>query len=152
MIHYLLRQEEEEDERLRAVISIEIADYTGPSNTDLHNLNEVELDVQTFAFKTEDGVKRRRLIIQESEMGSELPPVRALTLPNVALKDEWNLLVFEGGLPSRLLRYLVCSGTLTSCRSLTSIPDPNGRHDEDARPQPVLIQLEPPLPLTWPPG
>lgn len=89
----------------RLIISIEIADYTGPqSATGYHNPKEVDLDVQTYVLKDDEEIEGRRSILQAGE--AALPQARILALPNKALHEEWNSLVFDEPLPPRLLRYL----------------------------------------------
>lgn len=62
-------------------------------------MQSVQLDVQAYTLKD---AKLRRNIRQDDAEGSG-----TLELPNAALHDEWNSLVFDGDLPARLLRYLV---------------------------------------------
>lgn len=84
----------------------EVVDYTGPPNTTGHyDLQTVQLDVQTYILKTESGSEQRRSIHQGDE--NEMPQARVLALPHAALNEAWNSLVFDDGLPSRLLRYLI---------------------------------------------
>lgn len=81
----------------------EISAYTGrQSSTGFYQLNDVQVDVQAYAFKDQDP---RRSIQQAS--GDDTNYARVLALPNSTLHDEWNSLVFDDGLPARLLRYLV---------------------------------------------
>lgn len=90
-----------------SVTSIEIADYTGPANsTGYYNLQSVQLDVQSYALKNDSGAEAKRNISQshDEDMQSQ---ARILSLPNIALHEEWSSLVFEDALPARLLRYLV---------------------------------------------
>ena len=97
------------------IASIEIADYTGPElRNGICTLNDVELDVQAYVLHPENEVshQQRRSIRQSSQ--DEAPSSRTLALPNVALHDEWNSLVFDDALPARLLRYLVRMVTLMS--------------------------------------
>ena len=85
---------------------IDIADYTGPAKTSAyHSLDDVQLDIVTYALKTnEEGRPRRR--ISQSEDQDEVPQARILNLPHVALKNEWDSLIYDEALPSQLLRYL----------------------------------------------
>lgn len=55
-------------------------------------------------LKPDISIDPRRSIAQPSD--NELPQARVLALPSIALKSEWNSLVFDDGLPARLLRYL----------------------------------------------
>ena len=82
---------------------VEISAYTGPENAvGFYNVKDVELDVQAYILK---GVDTKRSLKQTS--GDDSNHARTLELPNVVLHDEWNSLVFDDGLPARLLRYLV---------------------------------------------
>lgn len=82
--------------------SIEIADFTGPHEpTGYYSLIDIALDVQTYVLLPEDDTGTRRRVKQDSETS------RIVALPNASLHEEWNSLVFDDGLPSRLLRYLV---------------------------------------------
>lgn len=81
---------------------VEIAGYTGPgSSTGFYQLQDAQLDVQAYILKD---AKSRRNVQQPDD---DFREARVLELPNAALHDEWNTLVFEDGLPARLLRYLV---------------------------------------------
>lgn len=93
--------------------SVDIANYTGPGNfKDFHTLQDVELDLQAYVLKSESEGDLRRTIDQAS--GDEMPQARVLELPNVALHEEWDSLVFDDGLPARMLRYLVQMVTMMS--------------------------------------
>lgn len=82
---------------------VEIAAYTGPENsTGFYHLHSVQLDVQAYTLKD---AELRRSIKQTNE--DDVNHARILALPNAALHEEWNSLVFDDGLPARLLRYLV---------------------------------------------
>lgn len=82
---------------------VEIAGFTGQENsTGFYELQKADLDVQAYLVK---GDQLRRSINQSS--GDETSHARILPLPNAALHEEWNSLVFDDGLPARLLRYLV---------------------------------------------
>lgn len=83
---------------------IEISDYTGPEdNEEFHKLQDVHLDIIAYVLKPDTNASWRPHIAQpdEDDIG------RVLTLPNVALKDEWSSLVFDEALPARLLRCMV---------------------------------------------
>jgi len=67
--------------------------------------DSVQLDLQAYIFKAESEIEGRRSIRQDAD--TDMPQARVLALPNVILKDESDSLVFDDGLPSRLLRYLV---------------------------------------------
>ena len=89
----------------KQVNSVEIADYTGPrSATGWYDLARADLDVQTYSLRAGSDSGARRTV---KESGEEAQSARILALPNVALQREWSSLVFDDGLPSRILRYLV---------------------------------------------
>ncbi|KAK3642278.1 hypothetical protein LTR56_010855 [Elasticomyces elasticus] len=82
-----------------------VADYTGPPNLlGYYGTESVQIDLQTYVLRSETDTDGRRSIAQETDGG--VPQVRVLALPSVALKDEWDSLVFDDLLPSRLLRYM----------------------------------------------
>lgn len=96
-------QEIKNSESIRA---IDIADFTGPHEpTGYYSLIDVALDVQTYVLRSEDETGTRRRVKQDSENGAS--QTRIMALPNVALNEAWDSLVFDDGLPSRLLRYLI---------------------------------------------
>ncbi|KAF2764477.1 P-loop containing nucleoside triphosphate hydrolase protein [Teratosphaeria nubilosa] len=83
---------------------VEVADYTGPPDDfGYYRLDKTALDVQTYTLKPEHEPDPRRRIAQEFEESSQ---ARIMPLPSIALKDEWDSLVFDDALPARLLRYL----------------------------------------------
>ncbi|KAI7546126.1 hypothetical protein KC331_g5809 [Hortaea werneckii] len=87
---------------------VEIADYTGPPTSfghDYHDIKSIDLDIQTYALKVEQESRSRRAF--DVTVDDDGQKARILSLPNVALKDAWNSLVFDDRLPSLLLRYLV---------------------------------------------
>ncbi|KAK0334819.1 hypothetical protein LTR91_024996 [Friedmanniomyces endolithicus] len=91
---------------LELVERVDVADYTGPPNTlGYFDTDSVQLDLQPYIFKAESEPEGRRSIRQDAD--ADMPQARVLALPNVILKDESDSLVFDDGLPSRLLRYLV---------------------------------------------
>lgn len=91
---------------LEPVVSIDIADYTGPpESTGYYSLTDTVLDCQTYALHSEAETGVRRSIKRDSDPQSAR--ARFIALPNILLNAEWDSLVFEDGLPSRLLRYLV---------------------------------------------
>lgn len=88
------------------VREIHVADYTGPHEvTGYYSLPETKLDVQTYTLHSEFDTGERRIIKRDADGDGE--QARIVALPNVAFNDEWDSLVFDDGLPSRLLRYLV---------------------------------------------
>lgn len=88
------------------ILSMNIADFTGPHElTGYHSLIDVALDVQTYILHEEDDTGTRRCVRQDDENGAAQS--RIVALPNVSLNEAWDSLVFDDGLPSRLLRYLV---------------------------------------------
>ena len=92
-------------ESIKHVLSVHVADFTGPkSETGWYDVALTSLDVQTYSLRTGSEVSERRSIKQPTD---EMPQARVLALPNVALKGEWDSLVFDDALPSRILRYLV---------------------------------------------
>ncbi|KAK0258474.1 hypothetical protein LTS16_001409 [Friedmanniomyces endolithicus] len=96
----------DDDPCLKLVERVDVADYTGPPNTlGYFDTDSVQLDLQAYIFKAESGTEGRRSITQDAN--GDMPQARVLALPNVLLKDESDSLVFDDGLPSRLLRYLV---------------------------------------------
>ena len=85
---------------------MDLAGNTGPeSEFRFFNIADNELDIQIYSLKYGNAGDGRRSIPQPSDEGSS--QARVLSLPNVALKDEWDSLVFDDHLPARLLRYLV---------------------------------------------
>lgn len=85
---------------------VDVVDYTGPpSATGWHNVDDVQLDVVAYALKSDNEARPRRRISQDADP-DEPPQARVLPLPNVALKDEWDSLIYDEALPSQLLRYL----------------------------------------------
>lgn len=81
---------------------VEVAAYTGLENsTGFYHLQGVELDVQ--AYKLFKGEPLRNL----SQIEDDTNHARILALPHAALHEDWNSLVFDDGLPARLLRYHV---------------------------------------------
>ncbi|KAK1823139.1 hypothetical protein LTR12_002442 [Friedmanniomyces endolithicus] len=96
----------DDDPCLRLVERVDVADYTGPPNTlGYFDTDSVQLDLQAYIFRAESEPEGRRSIRQDAD--ADMPQARVLALPNVILKDESDSLVFDDGLPSRLLRYLV---------------------------------------------
>jgi hypothetical protein len=89
-----------------SIFSINIADYTGPHEvTGYYSLADTKLDVQTYVLRAEQDTGERRNIKRDGdEDGAQ---ARIIALPNVVLNEDWGSLVFDDGLPSRLLRYLV---------------------------------------------
>jgi hypothetical protein len=86
--------------------SIVIVDYTGPPEaTGYYPIAGTALDVQTYVLRPEDDKGDRRSIKRDGD--NEGTQARVIGLPNVVLNDDWDSLVFDDGLPSRLLRYLV---------------------------------------------
>ncbi|KAI6873663.1 hypothetical protein KC323_g1035 [Hortaea werneckii] len=87
---------------------VEVADYTGPPTSfgqDYYDIKSIDLDIQTYVLKAEQEFRSRRAIDVTSD--GEGQKARILPLPNIALKDAWNSLVFDDRLPALLLRYLV---------------------------------------------
>lgn len=85
-----------------------VADFTGPpSETELHEVEGTQLDIQAYSLRTgqESGGPRRR-ISQPGAADDDVPQARVLALPNIALAGDWDSLVYDDGLPSQLLRYL----------------------------------------------
>ena len=88
------------------ILSLHIADYTGPHEvTGYYTLADTKLDVQTYVLRTEQDTGERRKIQREGD--GDAAQARSIALPNVVLHGDWDSLVFDDGLPSRLLRYLV---------------------------------------------
>jgi hypothetical protein len=86
--------------------SVHVADYTGPHEvTGYYSLAETKLDVQTYVLRSEQDTGERRSIKQNGD--GDGTQARIVALPNVVLNEDWDSLVFDDGLPSRLLRYLV---------------------------------------------
>lgn len=98
------------------IARIDVADYTGPPREgDCYVLNEVSLDVVIYTLRAFEEARPRRRISQ-SAAEDEVSQARILALPHVALKDEWNSLIYGDRLPSQLLRYL--------CRMLVVMKQP----------------------------
>ena len=88
------------------ILSVHIADYTGPhEETGYYSVADTKLDVQTYILRSEQDTGERRNIKRDGD--GEGAQARIIALPNVALNEDWDSLVFDDGLPSRLLRYLV---------------------------------------------
>jgi len=93
-------------EHSESILSVHIADYTGPHEaTGYYSLADTKLDVQTYVLRFEQDTGERRNIKRDGD--GEASQARILALPNVVLNEDWDSLVFDDGLPSRLLRYLV---------------------------------------------
>jgi hypothetical protein len=92
--------------QLPNIRSVVIADYTGPPEaTGYYPIAGTALDVQTYVLRSEDDKGDRRSIRRDGD--NEGTQARVIALPNVVLNDDWDSLVFDDALPSRLLRYLV---------------------------------------------
>lgn len=88
------------------ILSIAIADFTGPHEpTGYYSLEDTALDVQSYVLRPETDTGDSRSINHDGNVDNT--QVRMMALPNVASNEEWDSLVFDDGLPSRLLRYLV---------------------------------------------
>jgi hypothetical protein len=84
----------------------DLGHYTGPPEaTGYYPIAGTALDVQTYVLRPEDDKGDRRSIKRDGD--NEGTQARVIGLPNVVLNDDWDSLVFDDGLPSRLLRYLV---------------------------------------------
>lgn len=93
-------------EHSESILSVQIADYTGPHEaTGYYSLADTKLDVQTYVLRSEQDTSERRNIKRGGD--GEGAQARIIALPSVVLNDDWDSLVFDDGLPSRLLRYLV---------------------------------------------
>lgn len=89
-----------------AIRSVNVADFTGPHEpTGYYSLTDTALDVQTYMLCSETDTGERRSIKHDGD--STDAQARILALPNVTLDNDWDSLVFDDGLPSRLLRYIV---------------------------------------------
>jgi energy-coupling factor transporter ATP-binding protein EcfA2 len=98
--------------------TVEIADYTGPENkTGYYNLQHVSLDIQAYVLTSDNSSDPRRAINQDSA-DSDTPQALILALPHATLNSAWSSLVFDDGLPGRLLRYLLRMLTLMSTPDL----------------------------------
>ncbi|KAK4561007.1 hypothetical protein LTR86_004962 [Recurvomyces mirabilis] len=101
------------------VTQVDVADYTGPIHaTGYHDVHKLDLDLQVYVLRPEDCSDGRRTIAQTSQ--PDIPQARTLALPNAALRDEWDSLVFEDALPSRLLRYLTRMVTMMKQQGLNT--------------------------------
>lgn len=93
-------------EHSRIIRSVHVADYTGPHEaTGYYSLADTKLDVQTYILRSNQDSGERRSIKQDGD--ADGAQARIIALPNVVLNEDWDSLVFDEGLPSRLLRYLV---------------------------------------------
>lgn len=82
---------------------VEVADYTGPEcSSGVYNLRDVRLEVQSYVLKDAEQATSLHQIGED-----DTNQVRTYHLPNSTLHDEWGSLIFDDGLPVRLLRYLV---------------------------------------------
>ncbi|EME80275.1 uncharacterized protein MYCFIDRAFT_31276 [Pseudocercospora fijiensis CIRAD86] len=61
--------------------------------------------VVAYALKSDEEARPRRHISQNGDT-DDIPQARVLSLPNVALRDDWDSLIYDDALPSQLLRYL----------------------------------------------
>jgi len=87
------------------VQAVDVIGFTGPrSVTGCYDLASVALDLQIYSLR---GVPQRSGKRSLKQHGEEIPQAREIALPNVALKGEWDSLVFDDALPSQILRYLV---------------------------------------------
>lgn len=93
-------------EHSKSILAVHITDYTGPHEpTGYYSLADTQLDVQTYVLHLELATGERRSIKRDGE--GDGAQARIIALPNVILNEDWDSLVFDDGLPSRLLRYLV---------------------------------------------
>lgn len=93
-------------EHSRIIRSVHVADYTGPHEvTGYYSLADTKLDVQTYILRSDQDTGERRSIKRDGD--ADGAQARIIALPNVVLNEDWDSLVFDDGLPSRLLRYLV---------------------------------------------
>ncbi|SMY25949.1 unnamed protein product [Zymoseptoria tritici ST99CH_1A5] len=87
------------------------ADYTGPTVPGgICRVHETGLDVQTYSLKTtgQKSTSRRKSNHNDAEDGqTAVNQARILPLPNTELVGEWDSLIYEDALPSKLLRCLV---------------------------------------------
>ncbi|EGP86211.1 uncharacterized protein MYCGRDRAFT_44997, partial [Zymoseptoria tritici IPO323] len=87
------------------------ADYTGPPVPGgICRVHETGLDVQTYSLKTtgRKSTSRRKSNHNDAEDGqTAVNQARILPLPNTELVGEWDSLIYEDALPSKLLRCLV---------------------------------------------
>ncbi|KAK3063855.1 hypothetical protein LTR53_018737, partial [Teratosphaeriaceae sp. CCFEE 6253] len=98
---------EADEQCLAGVERVDVADYTGPSNAlGYHNTKSHQIDLRTFVLKRDLGVgcDGRRTITQAAQ--DDMPEARLLALPAASLQNEWDSLIYDDGLPSRLLRIL----------------------------------------------
>lgn len=103
----LTRCQTDDMQHASLVEAVAVADYTGPSKIDgFQKLEEVHLDIQSYTLKSDQEPTSRRRISQSDRDDDEVPQARILSLPNVALKGEWDSLIYDEALPSQLLRYL----------------------------------------------
>ena len=85
---------------------ITVVDYTGPKDFEgFHNIDDILLDIQAYSLHPEQKPTKRRTISQADDE-ADVPKARMLPLPSVALKDEWDSLIYDNALPAQLLRYL----------------------------------------------
>lgn len=88
--------------------SINVVDFSGTeSETSFHRLQDVQLDVQAYELheSEEDSLPRTRSIHHEGEDEDAIPQVRVTALPSKSLNGVWESLVFNNGIPARLLRF-----------------------------------------------
>lgn len=90
------------------VENVQVVDYIGPPGPSYFQVDNTELDVQAYWLKTDKEARPRRRVGQQQDTSDvdDLPQARILALPHVALKDEWDSLIYDDALPAQLLRYL----------------------------------------------
>lgn len=105
LLHFLISASLDSSRHAPLIGSVFVVDYTGPSCIDEHHqIADLELDIQSYHLNDQGpGQSQRRRINQDTE---EEGGARILALPNVALKGEWEILVYDNALPNQLLRYL----------------------------------------------
>lgn len=96
---------------------VTVSDYTGPRNdTEVHSLDGLHLDIQTYVLQRQSKPDSKRKFGHGSD-NEDTAQACILPLPHTTLKDDWNTLVYDEDIPSRLLRFL--------CRMLLLMKQPD---------------------------
>lgn len=91
--------------------SINVVDFGGSEGaTSYHRLNDVQLDVQAYELR-EEGEGASAVRTHEGDDDDALLHVRVTPLPSKSLNGVWESLVFDGTIPSRLLRFITRMST-----------------------------------------
>lgn len=99
------------------VEAIVVSGFTGPprfSNEGFYDIEQCILDVKAYRLLPLEEKNGRRTIRQNDEMQH----VRATSLPNIAMHEDWDSLIFDDSLAEHLLRYLTRMISITQSAGL----------------------------------